>query len=194
LERFTVAYHGFREEKDVYHPSVYGVKIGELMKTYPEFDIDMAQLTPSRTFSNESYFQREPPRRLVEADDINVGAFFEVEGMSTGMITLWFRGRSVERPMCPAGHQKVPMTEWRHYNVNQIFGAANSELLDRLCGAPIVGVDSGDVAGFFHLAAVKFAFSAAMDDLVAEGWGVVWGAGLAGTWCHGQVMPMALSA
>ncbi len=46
------------------------------METYPEFDIGMTQLTPSRTLSNESYFQGEPPRRLVEADDINVGAFF----------------------------------------------------------------------------------------------------------------------
>lgn len=43
-----------------------------------------------------------------------------------------------------------------------MFGATNTKLLDGLCGARIVGIDSGDVAQ-----------CAAPGDLIVEGWVVV---------------------
>jgi hypothetical protein len=173
LERCTVADHGFLRDQDIFHPDVDGTKIGEVTERYPEFDIAMVKLNPSHTFTNGSYFQGEPPKRLVASDEIGVGAFYEVEGMSTGLMTLMHRGRGMKRPIRPIGHPKVPVTEWNVYNVNQVFGASSPELIDGLCGAPMVGVDTGNVAGFFHMAAGDFAISAALDDLVAEGWGVV---------------------
>lgn len=173
LERFTVANHGFLQERDIFHPDVYGTKIGEVMERYPELDIAMAKLNPSHTFVNESYFQGEPPKRLVTSDEIGAGSFCEAEGMSTGLVTLMQRGRGMEAPVRPIGHPKVPVTKWSLYNVSQIFGASSPELIDGLCGAPMVGVNTGNIAGFFHLAAGDFAISAALDDLVAEGWGVV---------------------
>jgi hypothetical protein len=42
-------------------------------------------------------------------------------------------------------------------------------MTDELRDAPIVGVDTGNVAGFFHLTAGDYAISAVLDDLVAEG-------------------------
>jgi hypothetical protein len=44
--------------------------------------------------------------------------------------------------------------------------------MDGLCGDPFVEVNSGAVAGFFHLANGDWAECAALDDLVAEGWEV----------------------
>ena len=44
--------------------------------------------------------------------------------------------------------------------------------MDGLCGAPFVEEETGNVAGFFHLANGDWAECATMDDLVAEGWEV----------------------
>lgn len=175
LERLTVANHGFPEDVEVFHPTSYGVKIGDIDERYEELDIAMVRLDPSQRsrYSNQAYFQAEPPKRLVEADSIAMNSYFEVDGMSTGLVTLVFAGKAMERPIRPPGHPEIPITEWRRYTIHEIFGASNTQLLDGLCGAPIVGIDTGNVAGFFHLAAGDYAQSAALDDLIAEGWGVV---------------------
>ena len=45
--------------------------------------------------------------------------------------------------------------------------------MDGLCGAPVVEIETGNVAGFFHLANGDWAECAAFDDIIAEGWEVV---------------------
>lgn len=42
-----------------------------------------------------------------------------------------------------------------------------------MCGAPVVGCDTGQVQGFFHLGSGYYARCATLDDLVAEGWALV---------------------
>lgn len=54
-----------------------------------------------------------------------------------------------------------------------LFGNVNSAISDGVCGAPIVDIESGRVSGFFHPSNGIFAYSAVLDDLVAEGWGLV---------------------
>lgn len=71
----------------------------------------------------------------------------------------------MERPTRPPGHPPIPILQWQHYNILQMFGATNTKLLDGLCGARIVGIDSGDVAE-------DYAQCAAPGDLIVEGWGV----------------------
>ena len=175
VERITVANHGFLTEEEVFHPSEYGVKIGDVEERYDELDIAMVRLVPSQisNYSNNVYFQGEPPKRLITADEIEPNSYFEVEGMSTGLITLCFRGTAMETPLRPQGHPPIPVLLWQRYSIMEMFGASNPDLIDGLCGAPIVGIDSGDVVGFFHLAAGDYAHCAALDDLIAEGWTVV---------------------
>lgn len=113
-------------------------------------------------------------RRLLEAEELVMNSYFDVEGMSKGLITLTFRGSAMEQPKIPAGHPPVPILEWQRYSLYQILNASgSSELLDGLRGAPILGVDNGDMAGYIDLIGGDYAQSAALDDLIAEGWIVV---------------------
>jgi hypothetical protein len=60
-----------------------GVKVGKLGRSISEIRHRHGKIS-EEGFSNESYFQEEPPRRLVEVDEIHPGAYFEgrVEDMS----------------------------------------------------------------------------------------------------------------
>ena len=174
-QSLSVANHGFLGTSDVYHPTADGDKIGEIVDRYPELDIAMVQLKPAQSgrFSNQTYFQAEPPRRLVATEDLVLGTWFEVDGMSTGMLSLQYLGNSFQMPVRPPGHPEIPVLKWKHDTLFRIFGASSPELMDGLCGAPFVEVDTGNVAGFFHSANGDWAECAALDDLVAEGWEVV---------------------
>lgn len=101
VERITVSNHGVLTEKEVFHPSELGVKIGDVEERYDKLDIAMVRLVPSKSssYSNNVYFQGEPPRRTVTLDEVEANSYFEVEGMSTGLITMLFRGSSTELPL-----------------------------------------------------------------------------------------------
>jgi hypothetical protein len=170
----SVANHGFLAGDKVFHPAADGDKIGDIVDRYPELDIAMVRLTPahSNRFLNQSYFQAEPPKRLIERCDIPKGAWFEVDGMSTGMLTFSYLTDSMEHPVRPPGHPRIPVLQWRQNIVFWTFGASSPQLIDGLCGAPFVEAETGNVAGFFHSANGDWAECAALDDLVAEGWEV----------------------
>jgi hypothetical protein len=172
--RVSVANHGFLAGDEVFHPTADGDKIGDIVNRYPELDIAMIQLTPAHFshFSNQTYFQAEPPKRLANSSNLIKGAWFEVDGMSTGMISFLCLRRTFHRPVRPPGHPKIPILEWKRDTAFRIFGASSPELMDGLCGAPFVEVETGNVAGFFHLANGDWAVCAGLDDLVAEGWEV----------------------
>lgn len=172
----SVAKHGLLlAGNEVFHPGPDGDKIGDVVDSRPELDIAMVQLIPKYTnqFSNQTYFQAEPPKRLVGKDSLLKGMWFEVDGMSTGLLSFQYVFDSIERPNIPAGHRETPVPQWKHNVVFRIFGASNPELMDGLRGAPFVEVETGNVAGFFHSAGGDWAECAALDDLIAEGWKVV---------------------
>jgi hypothetical protein len=172
--RVSVANHGFLAGDEVFHPTADGDKIGDIVDRYPELDIAMIQLTPAHFshFSNQTYFQAEPPKRLADASNLVEGTWFEVDGMSTGMLSFQYLIDSWEYPVRPPGHPKIPVLKWKRDMTFRIFGASSPQLMDGLCGAPFVEIETGNVAGFFHLANGDWAECAAMDDLVAEGWEV----------------------
>jgi hypothetical protein len=171
----TVANRGFPNTDEVFDPDIYGDKIGGIVDRYPETGIAMVKLTPlhQNRYDNSTYFQAEPPKRLIEQGGHTFGSWYEVDGMSTGLISLQQIGFCKISPSRPLGHSRIPGHQWLRSNVLQIFGAINPELVGGLCGAPIVGVEAGHVADFFHLASGDYAESAALDDLIAEGWEVV---------------------
>lgn len=175
-DMMTVANHGFSFSSEVYHPAEEdGNKIGEVVSRYPEIDVALVKLAPSEAhkLSNRVYFQAEPPVRLVSADEITQGSWAEVDGMSSGLVSLHCDGVALFRPVRSPGRPKIFFSEWTAFNILQIFGAVNDGMVDGMCGAPNVGCETGDVLGFFHLGNGSYARSAALDDLIAEGWAVV---------------------
>ncbi|KAJ5723363.1 hypothetical protein N7488_001398 [Penicillium malachiteum] len=174
-EFVTVAHHGFLYLGDVYHPKTGEDIIGTISDTRPDLDIAFAKLTPaaSANFRNDCYFQAEPAKRLVSGDVIEAGSWSEVDGMSSGLISLMAIGRRFEAPVRPPGHPVSPFVEWKAISVNAIFGAMNPTISEGICGAPIVQCETGEVVGFFHLSDGMNCLTADLDDLIAEGWQVV---------------------
>lgn len=131
----------------------------------------MVRLTPANSdrYTNMAYFQAEAPRRLAEVRDMVPGRWFEVDGISTGLLSLLYCGRSMERP----AETPIPVDHWQPKNLFNIFGATSTQFVKGICVAPLVEGDTGLVADLFHLAAGDWAESAVLDDLVAEGWQVL---------------------
>ena len=175
-EVLTVANHGFLSSRKVYHPFVNGGDlIGNVIDTRPELDIALIKLTPaaSVSFTNSCYLQTTPPTRLLEGFQVPSGSWSEVDGMSSGLFSLMKEGCRARRPQRPIGHPEVNFTEWHTEVLFRVFGNVSSPISDGVCGAPIVDIESGGVVGFFHLSDGVHAYSAELDDLVAEGWGLV---------------------
>ncbi|KAL5324693.1 hypothetical protein ACEPPN_009241 [Leptodophora sp. 'Broadleaf-Isolate-01'] len=171
-EVLTVAHHGFLISKEVYHPYAGEDKIGDIIDTRPELDIALVELTPtaSERFTNTCYFQAETPRALLEGSEIKQGSWSEVDGMSSGLVTLLTYAKRFSKPKRPAGHPEIEFRRWEAHSVDAMFGAVNNTICEGMCGAPIVQCETGGVCGFFHLSDGLNCFTAHLDDLVAEGW------------------------
>lgn len=94
---------------------------------------------------------------------------FEVEGMGKGLISLTSHRSAMKQPK-PPGHTSFPTPKWQRYNLYQNLSPPDSELLDGLRGAPIVSVYNINLAGLMDIASGDYAQSAALDNLIAEGW------------------------
>lgn len=123
--------------------------------------------------SNNPYFQAETPRRLAEYSDVKKDDWYEIDGMSTGLIQLMSMGIIARRPVRPLGYPSLPFSKWHINTVARVFGATNDIMRDGLCGSAITKVNSGEVVGFFHLGSAGWCGSATLDDLVALGWQVM---------------------
>ncbi|ELR07047.1 hypothetical protein VC83_03350 [Pseudogymnoascus destructans] len=171
-EVLTVSHHGFLGSNDVFHPTASGEKVGEVIDTRPELDISLVKLTPEalRTFKNDCYFQAETPRVLLNGADIKPGSWAEVDGMSSGLISLMAYAPKFIKPKRPPGHPDIKYRHWKVDTVSAVFGVVNAIISDGMCGAPIVDCKTGGVQGFFHLSDGLNCYAAHLDDLVAEGW------------------------
>ena len=170
----TVANHGFLDSVDVYHPDTDGEVIGQIEDRYPELDVAMVRLNPSHLarFQNKHYFQAEPPRRL-GVREVGKGKWFEVDGMSSGLVGLYHEGTRLRRRLRAARFPPSSHTDWSVEDIYRIFGAVGTTVMDGMCGAPIVQIGTGAVAGFFHVVdGDGWAISATLDDLIAEGYDV----------------------
>lgn len=116
----TFANHGFTNAQEVSHPAPSGQKIGDIVDRYPELDIAMVRLTPANSdrYTKMAYFQAKAPRRLAEVRDMAPGRWFEVDGISTGLLSLLYCGRSMERP---PGHPPIPVDHRQPKNLFNIF-------------------------------------------------------------------------
>jgi hypothetical protein len=62
---------------------------------------------PSVRFTNRTYFEAKIPKRLLRARKILDGAFFSIDGMSTGCIFMQFHGLILAIPLRPANLTEI---------------------------------------------------------------------------------------
>ena len=167
----TAANHCFFASKEVFHPNEEGDKIGEVVERYPALDIALVELNSAHAsrFTNSNYFQAEPAKKFIPWQQAIPGNWFEIDSMSTGLVSLMLEATVLREPMRPQGHPEIPTHHWKRDTTYRIFGATGPGLLDGMCGAPLVEVETGNVAGFFQLASGDEAWCAALDDLIDAG-------------------------
>ncbi|KAJ6095926.1 hypothetical protein N7486_006672 [Penicillium sp. IBT 16267x] len=108
---------------------------------------------------------------LLQGNQIDQGTWSEIDGMSSGLITVMAYGTMDMRPPRHPGHPPIEFRNWRSYTISSLFGVINNSISEGMCGAPVVNCDSG--GGFFHLFDGTNCLTAHLDDLVAEGWQVL---------------------
>lgn len=175
--RLTAANHGFKASCEVFHPSPSGRRIGEIVNRWPAWDLAFVAVDPSISFDNGRYFSAPPPTRLVAAQELMAGDWFELDGISTGRIDMMARGRMYDRPHLDSTTQStVPVnyTEWDVSTLYSTFGAMGGLIQHGVCGAPAVDVD-GRVAGFFRFldGSGMWASTASLEFLILQGWSIV---------------------
>lgn len=184
----TAALHGFSNSDEVFHPDHTGVRIGKIDEKWVGLDIALTSLDPSVLFSNEEYFDVNPPKRLLYSSQANRGDWYEADGMTTGAVFFQLRG---ERLMCPEPRDLSRLDSPRldcqpldrvQINYRELFeesimyahAPSGGYALPGLCGAPIVGADPAiaGVVGFFHLQSEdqKICFFAVLNELIDSGW------------------------
>lgn len=144
-EILTVAHHAFLASQEVFHPHAGADKIGRVIDTRPELDVAFVEMTDlvATRFTNAVYFQAEPPKFLRNGATINAGSWAEVDGMSSGVVSLMAFGKVFREPERPAGHPPIEFRHWQELSENMMFGAFNSSISNGMCGAPVVDTAEG---------------------------------------------------
>lgn len=180
--RMTCALHGWLNSNEVYHPQApSGEMIGVIKERYDAQDIALVDLHPSIRFTNSSYFDAIPPRRLLTREDTRNtrGHWYLADSMSTGCVAMMQEGIIHKLPSRPSGHFEIPYTKWQretsiYSKLYAMIGATggDADVADGLCGAPIVeeSANSQGIAGFFQLEDGQHYIAPCLDQLVADGW------------------------
>lgn len=183
--RLTCALHGWPNSNDVYHPQApSGQVIGTIKERYDAQDIGLVDLHPSIRFTNTSYFDAIPPRRLLTSEDRSStrGSWYLADGMSTGCVAMMQAGIIDELPPRPSGHVEISYTQWEkessvYSKLYAMIGATGGvvDVADGLCGAPIVedSAESQGVGGFFQFTDGNYCIAPCLDQLVADGWSLL---------------------
>jgi hypothetical protein len=175
-EVLTIFSPKLSNSRELYHPSMSGDKIGDIVSTIPELDISLVKLTSaaSEAFTNTSYFQAEPPRSLLHSSEIKQGSWLEVDGMSSGLISLLTYGRRYVKKLgrLRSSGDENEFEKWQGYSISMMFGAVNDRICEGMRGAPIVQSETGGVVGIFQHEEGNglYRFTADLDGLVEEGW------------------------
>ena len=171
----TISNKAFDNYNSVSHPlNDRARQFGIIEERYQDLKIALVRLAPEvqEKTSNRSYFQAEVPKYNITGDSVVQGSWYEVGGMSTGLMTLYNIGRTIECPTGSGSDTGVDVSQWRTKSLMRIFGAFNDKMIEGLWGAAIVGVESGNVIGFLSSSAGCYVECADLDELIADGWEV----------------------
>jgi hypothetical protein len=119
-----------------------------------------------------TYFEAKGPHRLLRSQEIPLGAFFCVDGMSTGAVFMQAQGISLDIPSRPPFMTAIPFPKWEIFRG---FGALGSVPRQGICGVALVEDDSdqGGVAGFIEYGNEYFALTPSLDEFIDRSWNVV---------------------
>lgn len=180
--RMTCALHGWPNSNEVYHPEARnGQLIGMITERYDAHDIGLINLHPSIRFTNSTYFDAIPPRRLLTSEDTRNtrGSWYVADGMSTGCVAMIQAGIIDELPPRPPGHVETSFAQWQeetsvYSKLYAMIGATGgaADVADGLRGAPIVedSAESQGVGGFVQYQDGNYCIAPCLDQLVADGW------------------------
>lgn len=135
-------------------------------------DIALVKLNPSINFTNTTYFEAKRPRRLLRPQEIPDGAFFCIDGMSTGAVFMQVHGITLDIPPRPSSMTAIQFSKWKIFRG---FGAFDSVPRQGICGAALVEDDSdeGGVAGFFVNGNAYYGLTPCLDEFIDRSWNVV---------------------
>jgi len=176
--RLTVANHGFLGTKDVFHPMVEEVHIGEITERFEALDVALVQLYPSVSFNNLQYFEAEKPRRLLRSNAVSarVGSWCSLDSMSSGLVFARITGVK-NKPAVRHSGVVIPTIELHTEHIMQLMGPTGGAVTEGIYGAAIVVDDEedGGVVGFFQMGEEggDWATCPALDDLMDRGWTVL---------------------
>lgn len=116
-----------------------------------------------------------PHTGLLESSEIIQGAWSEVDGMSSGILSMVSIGTQMLGPDRPTGHPEIEFANWDTRSLHFMPGNVNNVTVtsDGIHGAPIVDIHTGRVSGVFQESSGPFAFSTVLDNPIAEGWELV---------------------
>jgi len=102
-QRVTVALHAFYDSHSVFHPNRLPPQyLGEIRERYYGPGIGLFELSPGNQFSNATYFNANPPKRLVDTAYASENiSWFEVDGYTGGKISLLYEGPRVRKRDLP---------------------------------------------------------------------------------------------
>ena len=79
------------------------------------YDLGLVKLAPSVEFTHKSYFQAQPPKRLLQYHELQHGEWYAADGMSTGINFLMANGiRSMPLPNPPGHREEIRFNRWKH--------------------------------------------------------------------------------
>ena len=171
-QRLTVSNQGFIHGDEVFHPTNNGRTIGEIAERFDSLDIALVKLDPSINFTNALYFEAKRPRRFLRYHEIPDGAFFSVDGMSTGVVFMQAQGTTLDIPSRPSSMTDIRFSKMKIYRV---YGGLSSMSREGICRAPLVedNSDEGGVAGFFVHGNADYALAPCLDEFIDRSWSVV---------------------
>lgn len=70
---------GFSEANAIYHPKNTQHCIGKVHERMKAYDVGLIKLGPSVEFTNKSYFQAQPPKRLPQYHELQSGEWYAAE-------------------------------------------------------------------------------------------------------------------
>ncbi|KAL9100873.1 MAG: hypothetical protein Q9163_003800 [Psora crenata] len=143
---------------EVFQPSNSGTQIGKIDERWNHLDVASVKLNPSVKLANSTYFEAKIPSRLLRSLEIPDGAFFSMDGMSTGVVYMQAQGLTLD---IPPRHKSTTEITFSKILICRQFTATGAVPREGGYGAALLEDDTekGGVAGFFQIGNEDFAFS-----------------------------------
>jgi len=177
----TVAMQSLYDAPVVFHANCLPTQyLGIIDKQYYMADIGLCKLAPGTEFSNPTYFDANPPKRLVDTAYVTANfdhtTWFEVDGFTCGKVSLLDEG-----PRVPFGDLPVEFSDMDPVSINReyaflFFGTDEPTVRAGICGGPVVHEPSDDpdldgvAIGFFFMNAGGKCYVPHCDRVLADGW------------------------